>query len=140
MSHSTYQTATGPIGAEGPYWDGLLAGKLLLPRCTHCGAWHWPAVWRCGMCGSWDHEWLERELAGEVFSHTRTHHRFGGLEHFALPFSTALVTLNGLSVRLIGVVEGDETGLRIGAPVTGRIDHTMFGEARIPAIRWRIGA
>lgn len=136
----TYHTATGPIGAEGPYWDGLIAGKLLLPRCTGCGAWHWPAVWRCGTCGSWDHEWLEQQLEGTVFSYTRTHHRFGGAEAFDLPFATVLVSLPGIPVRLIGVLEGDEAGLKIGAAVTGRIAETAFGGAEIPALRWRLAA
>lgn len=135
-----YASATGPIGAEGRYWDALLEGHLELPRCRGCGAWHWPAVWRCGACGSWDHEWLERPLAGTVFSHTRTHHRFGGTEAFELPFTTVLVELDGLTVRLIGVLEGDEFGLRIGTRVTGRIDRTRFGADSIPALRWRIAA
>lgn len=135
-----YLPATGPIGAEGPYWDGLIAGHLLLPRCTECGTWHWPAVWRCGQCGSWEQEWLERDLSGDVFSYTRTHHRFAGTEHFALPFVTALVTLSGTPVRLTGVVEGNETGLRIGASMTGRIDRTAFGTVQIPAIRWKLTA
>lgn len=140
MPQHTYQTATGPIGAEGPYWDGLLAGRLVLPRCAGCGTWHWPAVWRCGQCGSWEHDWHEQDLTGTVFSWTRTHHRFAGTEHFSLPFSTVLVALSAVPVRLIGVLEGDETGLRIGAAAAGRIDHTMLGKTRIPALRWRLAA
>jgi uncharacterized protein len=131
-------TATGPLGAEGRYWDALLEGRLELPRCKGCGAWHWPAVWRCGGCGSWEHEWLEQPLAGTVFSYTRTHHRFAGSEAFVLPFVSALVELESAAVRLIGVLEGGESGLRIGARVTGRIDRTPFGEASIPALRWSL--
>lgn len=138
MSQTAYVTATGPIGAEGPYWDGLLAGHLLLPRCKGCGAWHWPAVWRCGDCGSWEHEWAEQPLDGEVFSFTRTHHAFAGTEHFPLPFTTVLVALRTVPVRLIGVLEGDEDVLRIGARVQGRIDQTTFNNARIPALRWSL--
>ena len=26
-----------------PFWDGLKEHKLLLHRCTECGAWYWPA-------------------------------------------------------------------------------------------------
>lgn len=140
MPPTHYATATGPLGAEGRYWDALLAGRLELPRCAGCGAWHWPAVWRCGACGSWDHEWIEQPLAGAVFTYTRTHHRFTGSEAFALPFVSVLVALDTVPVRLIGVLEGDEAALRIGAPVTGRIDGTAFGEASIPALRWKLAA
>lgn len=140
MPKATYVTATGPIGAEERYWDALLKGRLELPRCKGCGAWHWPAVWRCGECGSWDHEWLEQPLAGTVFTHTRNRHRFAGSESFKLPYTSVLVTLDTVPVRLIGVLEGSDKGLTIGAPVSGRIDRTAFGEASIPALRWRLAA
>lgn len=138
MATAPYVAATGPLGADGRYWDALLEGRLELPRCKGCGAWHWPAVWRCGACGSWDHEWREQPLAGTVFSYTRTHHRFAGSEAFALPFVSVLVELESAPVRLIGVLEDDEAGLRIGARVTGRIDRTAFGKASIPALRWQL--
>ena len=134
----TYHSATGPVGAEGRYWDALLEGRLELPRCTGCGRWHWPAVWRCGSCGSWDHIWTQQPLEGEVFTYTRTHHPFGGTEAFAKPFSTLIVTLRSVPVRLVGVLEGDEAGLKIGAPVTGTIARTAFGDAQIPALRWSL--
>ena len=134
----TYATATGPIGAEGRYWRALIEGHLELPRCAGCGHWHWPAVWRCGRCGSWEHDWRPQPLAGAIFSHTRTHHPFGGTEAFAKPFTTVLVALDSVPVRLIGVLEGDETGLAIGAPVTGRVDRTRFDQAEIPALRWSL--
>ena len=134
------QPVTGQLGAEGRYWDALAEGRLELPRCAGCGRWHWPAVWRCGDCGSWEHGWTATRLAGSVFSWTRTWHKFGGAEGLETPFVTALVTLADAPVRLLGVVEGDETALRIGAPVSGRVGRTPFGEAAIPAIRWSLAA
>ena len=134
------QPVTGQLGAEGRYWDALAEGRLELPRCAGCGRWHWPAVWRCGDCGSWEHDWTATRLAGSVFSWTRTWHKFGGAEGLETPFVTVLVTLADAPVRLLGVVEGDETSLRIGAPVSGRVGRTPFGEAAIPAIRWSLAA
>ena len=134
----TYQNATGQIGAEGRYWDALAEGRLELPRCKGCGKWHWPAVWRCGECGSWDHEWVEQDFVGTVFTWTRTHHRFGGTEGIALPYVTLLVELDAVPIRLQGLLEGDEQGLKIGVKVAGRVDGTIFGDARIPSIRWTI--
>lgn len=132
------QMVTGQLGAEEPYWDALAAGHLVLQQCRGCGKWNWPAVWRCGDCGSWEHDWVEQRLAGTIFSWTRTHHRFGGTEGFNLPYVTALVTLDAVPVRLQGIVEGDETTLRIGAPVVGRISSTAFEDAQIPSIRWSL--
>jgi uncharacterized protein len=132
------EMVTGQLGAEGPYWQGLAQGRLVLQLCRTCKTWHWPAVWRCADCGSWEHEWQEQPLAGEVFTWTRTHHRFGGTEGLPLPYATALVTLSSVPVRLQGLVEGDESGLRIGATVSGRVACTGFGDADIPSIRWRL--
>ena len=132
------QTATGPLGAEGRYWEALVEGHLELPQCAGCGRWHWPAVWRCGDCGDWDHAWKATPLTGTVFAWTRTWHRFGGAESFGSPFVSALVQLAEVPVRLIGVLEANESALRIGAAVTGRIDRTPFGEHAIPAIRWSL--
>jgi len=138
MGATGYHPATGAIGAEGRYWDALIEGHLELPRCRGCGTWHWPAVWRCGTCGSWDHGWIECPLVGSVFSYTRTHHHFAGTEGLPSPFVSVLVLLSEAPIRLIGVLEGDEHDLRIGASVTGRIDRTRFGEASIPALRWSL--
>lgn len=134
----TYQNATGQIGAEGRYWDALAEGRLELPCCKGCGKWHWPAVWRCGECGSWDHEWFAQEMVGTAFTWTRTHHRFGGTEGIELPYVTVLVELADVPIRLQGLLEGDEQNLKIGAKVVGRVDHTIFGSARIPSLRWTI--
>lgn len=134
----TYHSATGPIGAEGRYWDALVEGRLELPRCTACGKWHWPAVWRCGACGSWDHEWVAQPLVGKIFTYTRTHHPFGGTEAFEKPFVTLVVELDSVPIRLVGTLEGDEAALKIGAPVAGVIARTAFGDASIPALRWSL--
>ncbi|MGL3819407.1 Zn-ribbon domain-containing OB-fold protein [Sphingopyxis sp. R3-92] len=129
-----------PTGGEERYWRALAAGRLELPRCAGCDSWHWPAVWRCGTCGSWDHRWSQHLLAGTVFSWTRTWHRFAGTEAFPSPFAPVVVALASAPVRLVGVIEGDEDGLTIDAPVTGRIVDGAFGARRIPAIRWTLAS
>lgn len=134
----SYVTATGPIGAEGRYFDALVEGKLELPRCSGCGRWHWPAVWRCGECGSEDQVWHELALDGTVFTYARTHHRFAGTEALPLPYTTALVSISGTMIRLVGIMEGSESSLRIGAAVQGRIDRTSFNGHSIPSLRWRL--
>jgi uncharacterized protein len=132
------EMVTGQVGAEGPYWDALAEGRLVLPRCAGCGKWHWPAVWRCGECGGWEQEWVEQAFAGTIFAWTRTHHRFGGTEAIPLPYVTALVELDGSGVRLQGFLEGDEAAVRIGANVKGRADRITFNDAPVPMIRWSL--
>ncbi|WP_298291503.1 zinc ribbon domain-containing protein [Novosphingobium sp.] len=128
----------GQLGAEAPYWEALALGRLVLQQCTGCGKYNWPAVWRCGECGSWDHSWQPQPLRGHIFTWTRTHHRFGGTEGFDLPFATALVTLGSVPVRLLGVIDGAEDGIGIGAAVTGRVASIDYGSELVTALRWTL--
>lgn len=130
-------TVTGPLGAEGRYFDALRAGHVELPQCKGCGKWHWPAVWRCGQCGSWEHDWHKVDMKGTIFSWTRTHHNFGGTEGFEKPFVSIIVALDQVPVRLLGIMEGDTSQVKIGLPVVGRTDKTVFNNAEMPAIRWK---
>lgn len=128
-------------GADGPYWQALAEGRLELPRCEGCGRWHWPAVFRCGECGSWDHAWHAVEPEGTVFSWTRTWHAFDGSAGIGVPFVSLIVELpQAGGRRLLGLLEGDAARLRIGAKVRGRIDATEIWGDRIPSLRWTIVA
>jgi len=127
------------VGADGPYWQALAAGQLKLPRCNGCGHWHWPAVFRCGECGSWDQQWHDVEPRGTVFSWTRTWHPFDGSEKIGVPYVSLIVELPQCGGRrLLGLLEGDATGLAIGAPVVARVSETEVWGDRIPSLRWTL--
>ena len=128
-------------GADRRYWDGLRAGRLQLPQCSGCGRWQWPAVWRCAECGSWDQTWCDVPITGTVYTWTRNWHAFAGLEGIDIPFVTVVVELaEAGGQRLNGLLRGDETDLRLGAPVAGEVADTTFGETTVPAIHWRLAA
>lgn len=126
-------------GADGRYWQALAAGGLEMPQCAGCGRWHWPAVWRCGDCGSWDQAWRAVPMTGAVYSWTRTWHPFGGTEGIGIPFVTVVVELpEAGGRRLTGVLEGETEAVAIGAPVRGEVGETLFTGQLIPTIRWRL--
>lgn len=126
-------------GADQRYWDALAEGRVEMQRCGNCKRWHWPAVWRCGECGGWEHTWHEVPLQGEVYTWTRTWHPFGGTEDIGVPFVSLVVHLpQAGDRRLVGILEGDEAGLAIGARVTGSVSVTRVWNDDIPAIRWRL--
>lgn len=125
-------------GADGPYWDGLSEGRLLLPACSDCGRWHWPAVWRCPACGSWDQDWRPVSMKGRIYSWTRTRHAFAGLEALGTPFVISVVELEQAGgIRLMGHLEGDEDDVRIGQRVTGFVSGTQCLGQDVPSICWR---
>jgi uncharacterized protein len=126
-------------GADGPYWTALAEGRLLLPRCTLCRRWHWPAVFRCGACGTWEPKWEPAEMRGAIYAWTRTWHAFGGTEGLEVPFVSVLVNLpRAGDVRLLGLLEGDATALSIGAAVQGRVVSATIGGRTMPALRWTL--
>ena len=124
-------------GADAPYWIGLAEGRLVLPRCTGCQRWMWPAGHRCGHCGGGEVEWLERSPAATVFSWTRTWHRFGLTEALDLPFTTVLAEVDDCGIRLLGLLDDPERiDPVIGQALTGRFGETVAGNDRIPTIIW----
>lgn len=128
-------------GADQPYWDGLAEGRLTMPKCAGCGRWHWPAVWRCGDCGSWDHTWQAVEPVGAIYTWSRTWHRFPGIESLGSPFISVVVTIDGTQGRrLTGILEGDDAEVRIGARVRGLIAEVEAAGRVVPAFRWTVEA
>jgi uncharacterized OB-fold protein len=126
-------------GADQTYWAALQEGHVQLPRCKGCNQWHWPAVWRCGDCGSWEHEWVDVRLEGSVYSWTRTAHPFAGTEAFTVPFVSVVVALDDAAgARLLGTIEGADADVRIGARVSGRIGEISAGGNSIPALFWSL--
>ena len=131
------------LGADAPYWEALKQNRLKLQVCKNCRKWNWPAVYRCGDCGSWEHDWLPVDMSGEIFTWTRSWHDFGAPESLGLPFVTVVVALDGAnSTRLVGVfdTEGDAKNceVAIGQRVKGNIITVIFGDETIPVIQWRL--
>ena len=126
-------------GADGRYWTALRAGRLELQQCDGCSRWRWPAVWRCGDCGSFDLTWKPVPMAGRIYSWTRTWHPFGGIEGIGKPFVSLIVELAGVGGRrLVGILEDAPQSPQIGAAVEGFVSSTSFEGADIPTIKWRL--
>jgi uncharacterized OB-fold protein len=132
---------SGGIGADDPYWELLEAGEFRLPRCAGCQRWTWPAHWRCGECGSWDFQWAQLEPRGVVYSWTRTWYAFDRTKERAedVPYVVLLVEVEGAGgARVMGVLEGDEHGLAIGAPVVGAIRPPSEKSKGYPSVVWSV--
>jgi hypothetical protein len=129
----------GGAGADDTYWAGLEDGRFLLSRCAECKTWIWPANWRCGECGSWELDWTDVEPVGTVYGYTRTWYPFDRVPERAaqVPYVVVLAEIPGAgNTRVLGMLKGDEEGLRIGAPVHGVIDPPTPEAKGHAAIRW----
>lgn len=123
--------------ADSPYWRALADGKLIIQHCQGCGLWLWPAAFRCGSCGTWEPEWTEVPFEGEIYSWTKTWHRFGGTEGLDLPYVSVLASLPAAGgTRLLGLYAGGEDELRVGRPLAGSVEQRQIGGRLLSSIKW----
>jgi uncharacterized protein len=140
MSFRDHRITAG-IGADDPFWEALERGEFRLPRCGGCRRWTWPAHWRCGVCGAWDFDWTPLAPKGTVYSWTRTWYAFDRTRERAedLPYSVVLVEIDGAGgARVMGVLAGDDAGLKIGAPVNGTILPPSDKAKGYPSVVWTL--
>lgn len=130
----------GGIGADDEYWRGLERGEFRLPRCRGCGDWIWPAHYRCGRCGSWEMEWTTLEPKGKIFTWTRSWYAFDRVSERAddVPYVTAVVEIpDAGGSRVMGIFDGNDEDVRIGADVVGMILPPSPKTKGYPSIVWR---
>jgi uncharacterized OB-fold protein len=118
-----------PDEESASYWAALREHRLLIQRCTTCGAHRFPPMPSCPVCGALGAATVEVAGNGTVYSWVRVHRAFNEALAAEVPYS-------------IGVVELDE-GCRVlarieqpGAPSPGdRVtatfaDHDAWTELR----------
>lgn len=130
----------GGINADDEYWKGLERNEFLLPKCSGCNRWTWPAHFRCGECGSWDFRWHAVEPKGTIFSWTRSWYAFDRVMERAedIPYVTALVEIdNAGGSRVLGMLAGNEDKLHIGDKVTGTILPPSPKSKGYASIQWQ---
>ncbi len=132
---------SGAIGADDQFWRALEDGTFQLSRCSSCRNWTWPAHFRCGKCGSWEFEWVTLEPKGNVFTYTRSRYAFDRVleRKDDVPYVTIVAEIpEAGNVRVMGVMKGDEAGLKIGARVKGSIEPPSPKTKNYPSIRWEL--
>jgi uncharacterized protein len=111
-----------PPGRVSPdnreHFEGLEAGRLLLPRCDRCGNVFWYPRHLCPACGSFDVSWSEASGRGTVHSFSIVRRGQGAYAE-AGPYVLAYVELEeGPRVMTNLLVEEERfADLAIGQPV-----------------------
>ena len=97
------------------FFEGAKDGKLLIQRCTSCGALRHPPGPMCPQCQSLDWEAIEASGKGTVYSFVTNH--YPQVPAFDYPLNVALIELEE-GVRLISNVVGvDAEAVEIGMAV-----------------------
>lgn len=116
-------TEPNPRGHNAPcsnrdfdfFYRGLEAQKLLVQKCTNCGALRSLPSPGCENCASLDWEPITLSGEGEVYSYVMHYHP--PLPGFDVPHPMAVVTMDE-GVRLLGAMDGtDPADLAVGRRV-----------------------
>lgn len=81
-----------PTPETQPFWDGVAAGELRLPRCRACATAYFPPSPVCPNCTSRDIEWFTASGDATLYSYV-IHQRPSKLWNADGPMSVALVAL-----------------------------------------------
>lgn len=98
----------------------LQQGRVAIPRCENCEAWNWYPLPVCIHCGGNHISWQSVPMRGTVFSATRVHRNFTGIDIGKVPYVVALIEPEGAAgVRLTcRFVDQDGPVPAIGSKVT----------------------
>jgi uncharacterized OB-fold protein len=122
-----------------PFWDAAAERKLLMPRCTDCGTFRWPAGPFCPKCRSQSVEWLPPGQA-RIYSFTVVpvrSEREDAPPQMRIP---ALVEFdNAPGVRLVSsLVDAPVEEVKIGAVVD--VDWIVAANATAPVFKLKSDA
>jgi uncharacterized protein len=119
------------------FWTAARDGRLVAQRCTACWRLHHPPRPMCPHCHSVDHDLVDLEGTGTVYSYAVLHHP----QHpaFSYPVVAALVDLDEGPRLVTNLVEIDPADVHIGLAVEVVFVPTADDMA-VPAFRPRSDA
>ncbi len=132
--------SAGPDGLAEPYWRATRESKLVIQKCTGCGAWQWGPEWVCHQCHCMEIDWIEIEGKGLIYSYERPHHP---VHHALTGHGAYLVVLVELpaygNVRMLGNLLGDpHQEVVIGSAVQAVFEPHDEGDPAYTLVQWRI--
>lgn len=105
-----------------PYWSAAREGRLVLSRCTVCGATPWIPRPFCSAHPDAPVEWVDNAGIATVHSWT-TVHKGEGVFKDASPYVLAFVELDGGPCILTNVLTSGDEQVTIGQTVHAVFDH-----------------
>ena len=122
-----------PDEESQPFFDGAMAGKLMLMRCEACGANRLPSRRHCDVCLSADVAWFQASGRAKVFSFAVMHQKYHPAFYPELPYNLAMVELEEgprMATNIIGIANSD---IRVGMPLV--VDFEQHEDVAIPKFR-----
>ena len=92
------------------FWKAAARGRLLLPKCTSCGRFHWYPRRVCPHCASTSIEMHAAKGTGEVYSYSI-------MRRAKVPYAIAYVRLSEGTTMMTNIVDCAFEDIRVGMPV-----------------------
>lgn len=106
-----------PDEASLPFFQGALAGRLMLMHCDACGTVRLPSRMHCDACLSTKTSWVEASGRGMVRTFAIMHQRYHAAFDAELPYNIAVVELEE-GPRIVTNLRGvSNSAIRVGMPV-----------------------
>lgn len=104
------------------YWEAFERHRIALPRCSVCGAFQWYPDAAGPDCLEAVYDWVDVAATGTIHTITRVHRAFLPAAERAVPFSVAMIELDGVEgARLVANVD-DDAGIAIGDRIEARFE------------------
>jgi uncharacterized OB-fold protein len=97
-----------------PYWSAARERRLLIRKCTACGALHFMPRYLCPTCWSDRLEWVESKGTGTVHSYTIIRRAPAAAFVPRVPYVIALIELDEGPRMMANVLGEDALAVRIG--------------------------
>jgi len=108
-----------------PFWDAARQGRLELPRCDHCSAFHTYFEPWCNACGREGVHWDGLSGRGRIWANCRFHKAYFAGFQDDMPYNVAIVELDEgprLVTNIVGLAHGTLDEMPIGMPVQAVFD------------------
>lgn len=112
-------------GLAGDYWKAASQERLIIQRCTACGAHQHYGRKVCVSCGGQQLEWVQAAGSGTILSFTVVQR--SPYEDLPAPYVVALIRLEEKVTLLSHVLTADPARLRCDQPVVVRFQPLREG-------------
>ena len=122
--------------ALAPYFAAARAGRLVVQRCSGCGALRFPPRELCSACLATEAAWQEVSGRGEIFSYYVMHQIYHPGFAAEVPYAVVVVKLEEGPKLTSNVVDCPLDEIAIGMPVEG-VFEALSPEVTLPKFRRR---
>ncbi|MCC7366190.1 MAG: OB-fold domain-containing protein [Dehalococcoidia bacterium] len=119
--------------ASKPFYEGGMAGRLMMMKCSSCGTWRLPSRSHCDECLSDQYTWEQASGRGVIRTFGVMHQKYHPGFFPELPYNVTIVELEEGPRVVTNIVGAPNSELRVGLPVV--VQFEKHADSAIPKFR-----